>query len=56
MEQGANPRTGTTIRSTETEGAAAGALTFLISTGLFRCRWKAIFAFMTQGARAADRA
>jgi hypothetical protein len=54
MEQTANPPAGTTIRSTETEGAPTGGLTFLTNTWLFRDQSAAFFAFMTQLAQSAD--
>jgi hypothetical protein len=56
MEQKATPPVGTTIRSTETEGAAMGALTFLTNTGPFRGQSPAFFTFMSQLAQAADAA
>jgi hypothetical protein len=43
MEQTANSPAGTTIRSTETEGAATGGRTFLTNTWLFRGQWAAFF-------------
>jgi hypothetical protein len=47
---------GAVIRPTETQGAAMGAVTFLIDTVLFRGQSSAFFAFMTQLAQAADAA
>src|SRR5216117_2144054 len=44
------------IRPTKTEGVAMGALTFLTNMGLFIGQSPAFFAYMTQLARAADRA
>jgi hypothetical protein len=56
IDHTANPPAGTTIRSTETEGAATGARAFLTNTLLFRDQPAAFFAFMTQLAKAADAA
>jgi len=44
------------IRPTETEGAAMGAVKFLVADGLFRGQSPAFFRFMTQLAREADAA
>src|SRR5438874_10838051 len=44
------------IRPTKTEGVAMGALQFLTNMGLFIGQSQAFFSYMTQLARAADRA
>ena len=44
------------IRPTKTEGVAMGALQFLTGMGLFIGQSPAFFSYMTQLARAADRA